>query len=91
MMHIPKTIDIPLEVWRDDTIRVKGGRLLLEMITNAHNRGESPELIFESFAGVAISDIYLIIGYYLKHKTEIDELFEDQRIKAEVKMREWQK
>lgn len=61
-------------LWQDGTIRVKGTRFLIDIIVNAHNRGECPEEIYDSFPSdkYTIADIYLIIAYYLKNKRKID-------------------
>lgn len=73
-MTIETTQTVPLSFWKDGTIRIKGTRLLLDMIVGAHNRGECPEEIFKSFPsdGYTIADIYAVIAYYLSHKTKID-------------------
>ena len=74
MMTIKTTQKVPLTLWKDGTIRVKGTRLLIDMIVNAHNRGACPEEIFESFPSdiYTVADIYSIIAYYLKNKLKID-------------------
>ena len=65
---------VPLTKWQDGTIRVKGTRLLIDMIVNAHNRGACPEEIFESFPSdiYTVADIYLIIAHYLNNKSKFD-------------------
>jgi uncharacterized protein (DUF433 family) len=67
---------VPLTLWEDGTIRVKGTRLLLDMIVNAHNRGEIPEDIAEAFPAASVADVYTIIAYYLHNKRKIDEYLE---------------
>lgn len=49
-MTLETTQKVPLSLWQDGSIRVKGTRLLVDMIVEAHNRGECPEEIFESFS-----------------------------------------
>ena len=84
-MTLETTQTIPLEVWEDGTIRVKGTRLLIDMIVNAHNRGECPEEIFESFPSneYTVADIYSIIAYYLTHKNKIDKYLAKREKEAE--------
>ena len=84
-MTIETTQTIPLEVWEDGTIRVKGTRLLIDMIVGAHNRGECPEDIFDSFPSkeYTIADIYSIIAYYLSNKSEIDKYLAKREKEAE--------
>ena len=73
-MILETTQTVPLTLWKDGTIRVKGTRLLIDMIVGAHNRGEYPEEIFESFPSdlYTVADIYSIIAYYLSNKSKID-------------------
>ncbi len=73
-MILETTQKIPLSLWKDGSIRVKGTRLLIDMIVNAHNRGICPEEIFDSFPSdeYTVADIYSIISYYLKNKKKID-------------------
>lgn len=73
-MTLETTQTVPLTLWKDGTIRVKDTRLLIDMIVGAHNRGISPEEIFESFPSDAytVADIYSIIAYYLQNKAKID-------------------
>lgn len=89
-MILETTQTVPLEVWQDGSIRVKGTRLLVEMIINAHKRGECPEEIFDSFpsAHYTIADIYAIIAFYLAHKDEIENYLAKQAKEAEIF---WQK
>lgn len=73
-MTLETTQTVPLTLWEDGTIRVKGTRLLIDMIVEAHNRGECPEEIFESFPSeyYTVADIYSVIAYYLSNKAKID-------------------
>ncbi|MGI8669738.1 MAG: DUF433 domain-containing protein [Aridibacter sp.] len=71
---IETTQKVPLTVWKDGSIRVKGTRLLIDMIINAHKNGECPEEIFESFPSnvYTVADIYSIVAYYLKNKERFE-------------------
>lgn len=84
-MILETTQKVPLTIWQDGTIRVKGTRLLIEMIVNAHNRGECPEEIFESFPSkiYTVADIYSVIAYYLTHKSKIDKYIAKREKEAE--------
>ena len=76
---------VPLTLWQDGTIRVKGTRLLIDMVINAHNRGECPEEIFESFPSdiYTVADIYLVIAHYLNNKSKFDKYLAKRRKEAE--------
>lgn len=89
-MTLETTQKVPLTLWEDGTIRVKGTRLLIDMIVGAHNRGECPEEIFEAFPSdvYTIADIYSIIGYYLTHKEKIDKYLAKREREAERSRKE---
>ncbi len=84
-MIIETTQRVPLTLWKDGTIRVKGTRLLIDMIVGAHHRGECPEEIFESFPSdvYTVADIYSIIAYYLSNKSKIDKYLAKREKEAE--------
>jgi uncharacterized protein (DUF433 family) len=73
-MIIEATQSVPLTIWEDGSIRVKGTRLLVDMIIHAHNRAECPEEIFEAFPAdsYTVADIYSVIAYYLRNKEKLD-------------------
>lgn len=82
-MTLDTTQNVPLELWKDGTIRVKGTRLLLDMIIHAHNRGEIPEDIADSFPAASVADVYAIIAYYLNNKKKINRYLAKQEREAE--------
>ena len=84
-MTIETTQAVPLTLWDDGTIRVKDTRLLIDMIVDAHNRGQCPEEIYESFPSkyYTVADIYAVVAYYLSHKAAIDKHLEDREKEAE--------
>src|SRR5215212_8316454 len=84
-MIIEQTQKVPLTLWEDGSIRVKGTRLLIDMIINAHKRGDCPEEIFDAFPSkeYTIADIYLIIAYYLRNKAKIDKYLAKREKEAE--------
>lgn len=73
-MTIETTQKIPLTLWKDGSIRIKGTRLLIDSIIRAHKSGETPEGIFESFPSnvYTVADIYSVIAYYLTHKEDLE-------------------
>jgi|SRR5882757_8688545 len=77
-MTLDTTQTVPLTLWKDGSIRVKGTRLLLDMIVNAHNRGEIPEDIADAFPAASVANVYAIIAYYLNNKKKIDKYLKQQ-------------
>lgn len=82
-MTLETTQKIPLALWKDGSIRVKGTRVLLDIIIGAHKRGECPEDIAEAFPSVNVADVYSIIAYYLTHKSQIEKYLVKREKEAE--------
>ena len=74
---------IPLR--RDDygSIRVSQTRVTLESIAYCFKEGASPEEIVEAYPAVSISDVYLVLGYCLRHPDELNEYLAQQRQHAQ--------
>lgn len=63
---------VPLRVDAGGAIRVGHTRVTLETVIGFFNRGSSPEEIADSFDTLKLADIYTVIGYYLRHRAEVD-------------------
>jgi hypothetical protein len=64
----------------------------LASIVFRHQQGATPEEIHQSFPGVPLPDVYAVIAYYLRHRTEVDSYLahldaEAERIRAEAEAR----
>lgn len=83
-MTLQTTQKVPLKIWEDGSIRVKGTRLPIDRIVYAYKNGECPEEIFSSFPSDAytVADIYSIIAYYLQNKEKIEKYLEKREIEA---------
>lgn len=85
MMTLETTQTVPLTLSEDGSIRVKGTRLLIDMVIGAYKSGECPEEIFDSFPSkeYTIADIYSIIAYYLTHKPKLEKYLTEREREAE--------
>ncbi len=63
---------LPLVAGDDGVILVAGTRVPLDTIVEAFLDGATPEGISESYPTVNLADTYQIIGYYLRHRAELD-------------------
>ena len=63
---------LPLKEDETGAIRVGNSRVLLELVIQAFQDGVSPEAIAQRYSTVSLPDIYLTIGYYLRHREAID-------------------
>lgn len=73
----------PLREDVDGVIRVGKTRVPLETIVFAFNRGATAEEIIQQYPAVTLSEVYLVIGYYLQHRTEVDDYIRQQREEAD--------
>lgn len=82
MSGLPTTAVIPLATDAYGAIRVRGTRLLLDMIIVAFQAGATPEDIAQRFPSVSLPDVYLIIAHYLTHTAEIDAYLSRRQVEA---------
>jgi uncharacterized protein (DUF433 family) len=72
-MSVPLTVEtLPLQRDQHGSIRVGGTRITLDTIIHIFNGGADAEEIAEGFPSLSRADIYTVIGYYLRHRPEID-------------------
>ncbi|PSB62862.1 hypothetical protein C7B79_16265 [Chroococcidiopsis cubana CCALA 043] len=77
---------IPLVTDANGVVRVSKTRVTLDTIVTAFLEGATAEEIVEQYPSLQLSDVYSIIGYYLRHKAEVDTyLLERQHRATEVR------
>ncbi len=81
---------IPIYNDQDGRMRVSGTRVLLDLIVNAYQRGETPEHIVQMYPTLTLDQVYLAIGYYLRHREIVDEYIRSMDEEAERLRREWE-
>src|SRR5579863_4408846 len=67
---------IPLSKDTNGVYRVGGTRVTLDLVVRAFNRGATAEEIVQKYDSLRLSDVYQVIGYYLKHADELAEYLE---------------
>src|SRR6516164_42151 len=66
--------------------RVTGTRIPLERVVESYKAGATPEEIVASFDTLRLSDVYVLIGYYLDQKEAVEQyLREEQELAEEVR------
>jgi len=75
-------VDVPLRTDKDDVIRVGNSRVTLQTVIADFNRGASAEEIVHHYPVLDLSQIYVVIGYYLQNRLEVDTYVEKQRQEA---------
>jgi uncharacterized protein (DUF433 family) len=61
----------PIETDAHGVVRVAATRVTLDTVVTAFLEGCTAEEIGEQYPSLQLSDIYLVIGYYLKHRNEV--------------------
>ena len=78
----------PLREDASGALRVGDSRVLLELVIHAFQDGATPETIVQSYPSVMLVDVYGVIAYYLRHRTDIEQyLAERERQASEVQRR----
>lgn len=69
----------PLRVSPDGVILVASTRVPLETIVYVFNRGATAEEIVQQYPTLSLSDVYLVLGYYLQYRADVDDYIQQQR------------
>jgi uncharacterized protein (DUF433 family) len=56
----------------DGVAYVSGTRVTLDTVITAFLEGGTAEEVVEQYPSLQLSDVYSVIGYYLRHKAEVD-------------------
>ncbi len=66
----------------DGALRVGDSRVLLELVIRAFQDGATPEAIVQRYATLVLSDVYAVIAYYLRHRSEAESYLTQREQKA---------
>jgi uncharacterized protein (DUF433 family) len=73
---------VPLGRDADGVIRVGGTRVTLDTVVGAYLDGATADAIAEQYPSLSPADIYTAIGFYLRHRSEVEAYLSDQRTRA---------
>jgi|SRR5580700_8895725 uncharacterized protein (DUF433 family) len=62
----------PLREEADGALRIGNSRVLLELVIRAFQDGTTPESIVQRYSTLSLPDVYTVIAYYLRHRSEIE-------------------
>lgn len=74
--HVSLTLQAeapPLRKDADGVLRVGESRVLLDLVIRAFQDGATAETIVQRYSTLALSDVYAVIAYYLRHRSQVDE------------------
>jgi uncharacterized protein (DUF433 family) len=87
---------MPLKTDADGVIRVGGTRVPIDTLIAAYHDGATAEEIADRYPAVKLADVYASLGYYLKHRSDLDAYLKrgqaesaDQRKDAERRHGAW--
>lgn len=63
---------IPLHMNRDGMLLVGNTRVTLDTVVGAFSDGATPEEIVQQYPSLDLADVYAVLGYYLRHRAEVD-------------------
>jgi uncharacterized protein (DUF433 family) len=58
---------VPLVVGEDGVVRVRGTRVTLDTLVDAHRSGATADEIAQQYPTVGLADVYAIVAFYLHH------------------------
>jgi uncharacterized protein (DUF433 family) len=79
---------IPLATDADGVIRVAGTRVTLDTVIDTFLTGASPGEIAQDFPVLGLADVYAVITYYLRHRSDVDAYLQERRAKGQAIRRE---
>jgi uncharacterized protein (DUF433 family) len=74
---------LPLARDPDGVIRVGGTRVTLDTVVEAYLRGGTADAIAEQYPSLSPADVYTAIGFYLRHRPEVEAYLTDRRAEAD--------
>jgi uncharacterized protein (DUF433 family) len=74
----------PIETDPHGVVRVAKTRVTLDTVVTAFLEGCTPEEIGEQYPSLQLSDIYLVVGYYLRHRDEVHTYLSERQSQANV-------
>ena len=66
------TEPVPLAANQDGVVRVGGTRVTLDTVVAAFEEGATAEEIVQQYPTLQLPDVYLVIGYYLRHRAAVE-------------------
>ena len=64
-------------------LRVGTSRVLLELVIRAFQDGATPETIVQRYSTLSLPDVYSVIAYYLRHRSEVEGYLARRELKAD--------
>ena len=63
-------------------MRVRGTRITLDTVFEAFREGATAEEIVQQYPSISLADVYQVIGYCLRHSSELEAYLSERRATA---------
>jgi uncharacterized protein (DUF433 family) len=73
---------VPLTSDAHGVVRVGGTRVTLDTLIAAFGRSATAEEIVQQYPSLDLADVYVVIGYYLHHRAEVDAYLQQRQEQA---------
>ena len=73
---------VPLVTDADGVVRVGNTRVTLDTLVEAFSEGVTAEGIVEQYPTLDLGEVYAVVGYYLRHKREVEAYLSERRALA---------
>lgn len=84
-MNLPLAASpIPLHTDPDGVVRVGNTRVTLETVIGAFLDGASAEEIAYQYPSLALADVYAVIAYYLRRRSDVDAYLQQRHEQADA-------
>ncbi len=74
---------IPLIVDADGAVRVGHTRVTLDTVVTAFKEGATAEEIVHQYPALDLSDVYAVIAYYLRRRSDVEEYLRQRQQRAD--------
>lgn len=63
---------VPLDTTPEGIVRIAGTRVTLDTVVGAFLDGATPETIAQQYPSLSLADVYAVISYYLRNRTDVE-------------------
>lgn len=70
---------LPFQTDENGVVRVGDTRITLETVINTFLQGATAEEIVQKYPSLDLADVYYVIGYYLRHRSQIEEYLQQRK------------
>ena len=75
---------VPLRTDADGVVRVGRTRVTLDTVVAAFEEGATAEEIVHQYPSLDLADVYSVIGFYLRHRSEVDAYLRQRQQQADA-------